>query len=64
MVNALEFKPEDPGLDPSELTLVQTCLCLNPIVRTTRAHPICEHVKDFISICRNKENLTASDMET
>ena len=70
VVRESEFKSEDPGFDPlerqgekpffcpSELTLVQTCLCLYrpPFVCVTCTQ-ICAHVKDPISIC-HKRGLT------
>ena len=75
VVRESEFKSEDPGFDPllgqgeenhfspSESTLVQTCLCLNPFLCTARTQ-ICAHVKDPISIFRKRLGLTASGMET
>ena len=73
---ATEFKSEDPGFDPlvwqdgqffypSKSTVGQTCLCLTPL-HVYNTHPICPHVKDFISICRKTKRVgfTAGGIET
>ena len=68
---ASEFKSEDPGFDPlagqgegqffcpSESTLVQTYLCLNPPRVYGASTHICALVKDPTSICRKRAGLTA-----
>ena len=75
VVRASEFKSEDPGFDPlagqdndqffcpSESTLVQTCLCLNPH-RVRHTPKFCVHIQDPIAICRKRVGLTAGGMVT
>ena len=76
VVRESDFKPEDLGFDPlagqgenqffSSLR-VNSCADLfvpdPPFVFTARTQ-ICEHVKDPISICRKRVDLTAGGMET
>ena len=70
VVRELGFKSENPGFNPlagqggrpllcpSESTLVQTCLCLDPYVCTARIQR-CAHAKDPMSICRKRLGLAA-----
>ena len=59
----LEGQGEAQIFCPSESTLVQPCLCLNPL-RVCARTQICAHVKDPISTCRKKVGLTAGGIKT
>ena len=49
---------------PSELTLVQTCLYMDPASCVMARTQICAHVKDPLSICRKRVGLTAGGILT